>query len=238
MMIFPDIYLLSGFPFQLHQNVSGIDFPEENRMVLIDTGLDETDRRQIQETMKIWGLEKRRISDVFLTHAHFDHAGNAFWFEKAGAHVWAGEADADSIEKGDVHTIFFAYGKPFPTCQKVRRLKDGEKILLNDSCKLNCFYTPGHTKGSMCYEFVGKGKKILFTGDFLQAGEEDGSVRMGIRVDPGYSFKEYLSSVKRMMNVESKAVLPGHFRPYLKPAFELMQAAYRELLVNREKYKD
>ena len=237
-MIFPDIYLLSGFPFQIHQNVYGIDFPEENRMVLIDTGLDETDRIQIQETMKTWGLEKRQISDVFLTHAHFDHAGNAFWFEKAGAHVWAGEADADSIEKGDVHTIFFAYGKPFPTCQKVRRLKDGEKILLNDSCKLNCFYTPGHTKGSMCYEFVGKGKKILFTGDFLQAGEEDGSVRMGIRVDPGYSFKEYLSSVKRMMNVESKAVLPGHFRPYLKPAFGLMQAAYRELLVNREKYKD
>lgn len=237
-MIFPDIYLLSGFPFQIHQNVYGIDFPEENRMVLIDTGLDETDRIQIQETMKTWELEKRKISDVFLTHAHFDHAGNAFWFEKAGAHVWAGEADADSIEKGDVHTIFFAYGKPFPTCQKVRRLKDGEKILLNDSCKLNCFYTPGHTKGSMCYEFVGKGKKILFTGDFLQAGEEDGSVRMGIRVDPGYSFKEYLSSVKRMMNVESKAVLPGHFRPYLKPAFGLMQAAYRELLVNREKYKD
>ena len=68
-------------------------------MVLIDTGLDETDRIQIQETMKTWGLEKRQISDVFLTHAHFDHAGNAFWFEKAGAHVWAGEADADSIEK-------------------------------------------------------------------------------------------------------------------------------------------
>lgn len=44
MMIFPDIYLLSGFPFQIHQNVYGIDFPEENRMVLIDTGLDETDR--------------------------------------------------------------------------------------------------------------------------------------------------------------------------------------------------
>ena len=237
-MIFPDIYLLSGFPFQIHQNVYGIDFPEENRMVLIDTGLDETDRTQIQETMKTWGLEKRKISDVFLTHAHFDHAGNAFWFEKAGAHVWAGEADADSIEKGDVHTIFFAYGKPFPTCQKVRRLKDSEKILLSDSCKLNCIHTPGHTKGSMCYEFVGKGKRILFTGDFLQAGEEDGSVRMGIRVDPGYSFKEYLSSVKRMMNVESKAVLPGHFRPYLKPAFGLMQAAYRELLVNREKYKD
>ena len=146
--------------------------------------------------------------------------------------------DADSIEKGDDHTIFFAYGKPFPTCQRVRRLKDSEKILLSDSCKLNCFHTPGHTKGSMCYEFVGKGKRILFTGDFLQAGEEDGSVRMGIRVDPGYSFKEYLSSVKRMMNVESKAVLPGHFRPYLKPAFGLMQAAYRELLVNREKYKN
>ena len=41
-----------------------------------------------------------------------------------------------------------------------------------------------------------------------------------------------------MMKVESKAVLPGHFRPYLKPASWLMQAAYREMLVNREKYKD
>ena len=67
-MIFPDIYLLSGFPFQLHQNVYGIDFPEENRMVLIDTGLDETDRRQIQETMKIWGAGEetnlRCVSDT------------------------------------------------------------------------------------------------------------------------------------------------------------------------------
>ena len=58
MMIFPDIYLLSGFPFQLHQNVYVIDFPEENRIVLIDTGLDETDRRQIQEIMKIWGWRR------------------------------------------------------------------------------------------------------------------------------------------------------------------------------------
>lgn len=169
-MIFPDIYLLSGFPFQLHQNVYGIDFPEENRMVLIDTGLDEADRRQIQETMKIWGLEKRRISDVFLTHAHFDHAGNAFWFEKNGARIWAGEADAASIENGDEHTIAFAYGKKFPVCQKVERLKDGEKISLSDSCELICFHTPGHTAGSMCYELVGKGEKVLFTGDFMHEG--------------------------------------------------------------------
>lgn len=238
MMIFPDVYLLSGFAFQLHQNVYGIDFPEENRMVLIDTGLDETDRRQTQETMKIWGLEKRRISDVFLTHAHFDHAGNAFWFEKNGARIWAGEADAASIENGDEHTIAFAYGKKFPVCQKVERLKDGEKISLSDSCELICFHTPGHTAGSMCYELVGKGEKVLFTGDFMQAGEEDGNARPGIRVDPGYSYKEYLSSVRKMMKVESKAVLPGHFRPYLKPASWLMQAAYREMLVNREKYKD
>ena len=175
---------------------------------------------------------------MFLTHAHFDHAGNAFWFEKNGARIWAGEADAASIENGDEHTIAFAYGKKFPVCQKVERLKDGEKISLSDPCELICFHTPGHTAGSMCYELVGKGEKVLFTGDFMQAGEEDGSARPGIRVDPGYSYKEYLSAVRKMMKVESKAVLPGHFRPYLKPASWLMQAAYREMLVNREKYKD
>ena len=68
MMIFPDIYLLSGFPFQLHQNVYGIDFPEENRMVLIDTGLDEADRRQIQENYENLGAGEetnlRCVSDT------------------------------------------------------------------------------------------------------------------------------------------------------------------------------
>lgn len=56
----------------------------------------------------------------------------------------------------------------------MERLKDGEKISLSDS-ELICFHTPGHTAGSMCYELVGKGEKVLFTGDFMQAGEEDGS---------------------------------------------------------------
>lgn len=238
MEIYPNIYLLSGFPFQLHQNVYGIDFPKENRMVLIDAGLDETDRRQIEKTRKTWGLEQRRISDVFLTHSHFDHAGNAYWFEKVGAHIWAGDADAISVEQGDEHTIAYAYGGEFPTCHKVQGMMDGMTISLNASSDLTCFHTPGHTPGSMCYEFACKEKKILFTGDFIMVGEEDGTVRMGIRVDPGYSYEAYLASVKKMMTVESDAVLPGHFRPYLKPANVLMQAAYREMLVNREKYKD
>lgn len=78
--------------------------------------------------MKIWGLEKRRISDVFLTHAHFDHAGNAFWFEKNGARIWAGEADAASIENGDEHTIAFAYGKNFQSVRKWSGLRMGKKF--------------------------------------------------------------------------------------------------------------
>lgn len=238
MMILPDIYLLSGFAYQIHQNVYGIDIPKENRLVLIDCGLDEEDRKVIRQTEEIWGLTGRKVTEVFLTHSHFDHAGNAAFFEREGAVLYAGARDAESIEAGDEHTITFAYAREFPACQSVRRLNDGDTVTLAPDYELRCFHTPGHTPGSMCYELSHRGRKTLFTGDFLQAGEEDGSVRLGIRVDAGYCYRDLLSSVRRMMKNESGSLLAGHFRPYLRPARELIQAAYRELLVNRDRYSD
>lgn len=236
-MVLPDIYLLSGFAFQIHQNVYAIAIHEEKRLVLIDCGLDEQDLEQMQYTMRVWGIDEYQISDVFLTHAHFDHAGNAAYFEAQGAVIHAGMLDAESVETGDAHTIGFAYGRKFPVCRQVEKRTDGDLICLQKDSIVRCCHTPGHTPGSMCYEVTHNGRRVLFTGDFVQTGDTDGSAVIGVRVDESYSYEACLASVRRMERTESEALLPGHFRPYLKPACRLIQAAHRELLVNRDKYR-
>ena len=236
MQILPDIYLMSGFAFRIHQNVYGIDVPEEKKLFLVDCGLGEEDLEQIRLSQRLWKLEDRRIEAVFVTHSHFDHGGNAAAYEAAGSRIYAGE-DGESLLSGDEHTIDFAYGRPFPVCREVHKLQDGERIMLGEGYELRCHYTPGHTPGSVCYELNHKGIKSIFTGDFIQAGEFGEDVRLGVKVDIGYSYKDYLDSMRKMMRIEADAVLPGHFHPWITGGGRIFQLAYRELLVNRERYE-
>lgn len=236
MQIFPNIYLMSGFAYQRHQNFYGIDIPKENRLVLVDCGLDENDLAVMESVKKAWNLKERKISDVFVTHAHFDHSGNAYWFEQRGSRISAGE-DGKSLLSGDEHTIDFAYQRAFPICRNVKILKDQETIVLAPGYTMKCHFSPGHTRGSVCYELLYGDKHIWFTGDMVQTGEEIGQVRIGIKVDSGYDYEQYRESMKKMKNAVCDAVLPGHYEPYLCSGSGLFQIAYRELLANRDKYR-
>lgn len=237
MKLMPGVYLLSGYAYQLHPNVYGITIPQEKRIVLIDCGLGEEDIRMIESVMGKWGLCDYKITDVFLTHSHFDHAGNAAYFEASGAHIYAGP-DADSVMTGDEHTIYYSYGRGFPVCRKAEKLQDQESISLSPAQKLICYYTPGHTRGSVCYGLRQDGKEVLFTGDFVQTARAVGQAELGIKVDTGYDYEAYCRSLQRMKEVACSAVLPGHYGPYLGDGRVLLQRAYREILVNRTKYFD
>lgn len=236
MKILPDIYLLSGFAWQRHQNVYGIDFPQEKRLVLVDCGLDEEDLAVMDRARELWRLTDRQVSHVFVTHAHFDHAGNASWFEAQGARILAGK-DGKSLVSGDEHTIDYAYQRHFPVCRNVTILSDGECVRLDSDRYIICHETPGHTEGSVCFELCCGQRRVWFTGDFVQTDEKPDRARLGIKVDSGYSYEQYLISMGRMKNVESDAVLPGHYAPYLKSGSGLFQAAYRELLTGRDQYR-
>lgn len=236
MQIFPNIYLLSGFAWQRHQNFYGIDIPRKNQLVLVDCGLDEEDLTVMEQARMLWGLANRKISHVFITHSHFDHAGNAAWLEKQGARILAG-MDGKSLLSGDEHTIDFAYQRPFPVCREVTILRDGEHMQLDCDCQIICHAAPGHTDGSVCYELCRGGQHLWFTGDFVQTGGQPGQARLGIKVDSSYSYEKYLLSMRRLKNVNCDAVFPGHYAPYLGRGSGLFQAAYRELLAGRNRYR-
>lgn len=99
---------------------------------------------------------------VLLTHSHFDHILGAEKIrELYGAEIMIGKHDEEGL-KDTVLSLsdrFRAHQKPFSADIL---LNDGDIIDLND-ISFKVIFTPGHTKGGVCYLCEDK----LFSGDTL-----------------------------------------------------------------------
>ncbi len=90
-----------------------------------------------------------RITQIWNTHHHFDHAGgNERLKAMTGAKVVAPAADKHRIPAGDVW------------------VSDGDGVALGES-RAQVFETPGHTLGHIVYHFAAD--RIAFVGDTLFA---------------------------------------------------------------------
>ena len=139
---------------------------------------------------------------ILLTHGHFDHILGVKEFKaKTHAKVYAGADEAELLKDPAINAS-----------ERVRRpeiiIPD---VLLNDKEKVNIadlsfevIFTPGHTKGSVCYYFKEAG--ILISGDTLF--EES----VGRCDFPTGSESALLASItKRLMVLPDETnVYPGH----------------------------
>ncbi len=141
----------------------------ENRIILIDTGISsrETGKKNgIQDWIspdKILlkaGVSPKSITEIILTHYHFDHAGGLDLFPNAK--IYIRPSDWESLKRSDW----------FPGLK--RNLLDKEKtkkvVLLESSLEIfsnfRILFTGGHTAGSVAVEwFRDRGQRILITGD-------------------------------------------------------------------------
>ena len=107
MQLLRDIYRISGADYGENGNVYAVNCGDE--IVLIDSGYDEIQQETAMRSLAYWGLSDIPITGVLFTHCHLDHTGNAGFYEKKGARLYAGEADADAIMKFDDRCIEFGF---------------------------------------------------------------------------------------------------------------------------------
>lgn len=230
MKLSPNIYLLSGFCYGIHQNVYGITTPE-NTLILVDTGTDEQDWRMITQNIRFWGLEGRKIAYVLITHSHYDHCGNAHILRDAGAQIIAGDLDAQGIECGDERTIPYAFARPFPVCKVDQIVHGGQKLTL-DGLTFTCHHVPGHSAGSMVYALALDGVDVMFTGDFIRVGNNCEEGKLGWTGAEDFDPQAYLASLKKMLSYPVDFVLGGHFQPCLTNGREIVKSAYKNALLH------
>jgi glyoxylase-like metal-dependent hydrolase (beta-lactamase superfamily II) len=227
-----DVYLLSGHSYGLHPNVYGIVLPGRQGIALVDTGLNNEDRVMIEKNIAYWDLTCLPVTHVLITHSHFDHAGNAFYFKQKGAVILAGDGDAQGIAAGDERTINYAYPMPFPACEADQILHDMDRLDLR-GLVVTCHLAPGHSRGSVVYEMTLEGRNVLFTGDFLMAAQDCVHGLTGIPVGEDYDPAAYLASLRKIRQLKADVILGGHGQPALEKGNFIINSAYRNMLANR-----
>ncbi|MBE7083049.1 MAG: MBL fold metallo-hydrolase [Clostridiales bacterium] len=165
---------------------------EDNRAIVIDSGENYKKVKQVESECGF------KIEAVLLTHAHFDHAGNAKKLQNDGAKIYVSKIDAKKLLNDD--NLSKDFGREFEYLTADYTFEDGEILKIFD-IEIKVILTPGHTDGSACF-LVGN---MLFTGDtlFLESvGRTD--FKTGNR-------RELVNSVKKLFALNGDySVYPGH----------------------------
>lgn len=104
----------------------------------------------------------KKPAALLLTHGHWDHIAAVLDFRRAGAATYMREEDAKMLR--EEWSMAREMDRPvmsgsFPDYF----VKDGETLKFGDM-KFTVIHTPGHSKGSCCYDLD---SKYLFSGDTL-----------------------------------------------------------------------
>lgn len=198
-----------------------------NLTYLIDCGpegaaiIDPTYESEVERTLANaakCGFPREKIRWILNTHCHYDHAMASAAFQRGGAQIAAGAADADHIEKGSRVTAYYMMeslndpkrsgaGKGFPKSPVALRLVDGEELKLGNKI-FHVIATPGHTPGSVCFLLQVDGKNLLFTGDTVLY-----DARLGWQGNPYADNAAYLASLEKLatFKIEPRRSDPFHF---------------------------
>jgi len=198
------------------------------RNLLVDTGffLPEC-TAALDEGMARLGL-KPEDTDVFLTHLHSDHAGNARYLQDKGCRILMGAADYAIISRpsqvrwtrSGQHAI--DEGMPWDHMDRMRRTNSEVSVTSGDfdavqftdgdrfSCAgrgLECVLTPGHTPGHMC--LYDPESKTMLLGDHVLF---DISPNITFWIDVADPLGDYLNSLRALGRFDIQRALPGHRR--------------------------
>ena len=205
---------------------------------LFDAGITFMGPSYLREIRRYLGDESR-LQWVFITHAHFDHAGSVPYLRRhiPGLEVAASRLAADIFKKPNAvnlirslsldyeeqhRTLFGNENVFFDGLEVDRILEDGETVDLGGRWSFRVISTPGHTRDGISFYFPGI--KALICGE--AAGVPD----RNFRIHPEFlaSYRDYVASLEKLAALDVEIIMLSHHyvltgqeaRGYLKASLE------------------
>jgi len=163
-----------------------------NRLTLIDTGMGNKQGDKFFGYYSLWGghtidkslakhgFSRDDVTDVFLTHLHFDHVGGAIQWNKdrtgyepafKNAHFWTNDSHWEWATKPNAREKASFLSENILPMQKSGQLKfiqrpDGD-FLEKSELGFGIFFADGHTEKQMLPQIEYNGKTIIYAADML-----------------------------------------------------------------------
>lgn len=163
-----------------------------NRLILIDTGMGDKQSAKFYSYYFLWGndtldtslaahgFHRNDITDVFMTHLHFDHCGGSVQWNKdktgyetafKNAHFWSNKNHWQwAVEPNRREVASFLKENILPM-EESGQLKftavPEQRILKNSDLGFDIFFANGHTEKQMIPMINYKGNTICFMADLL-----------------------------------------------------------------------
>lgn len=163
-----------------------------NRLILIDTGMGNKQSEKffgyyylwgddsMDTSLKKYGFHRDDITDVFMTHLHFDHCGGSIQWnsDKTGyepafknAYFWSNKNHWDWATKPNNREKASFLKENIIPMEASGQLKftnlPEQDLLKNSSLGFDIFFANGHTEKQMIPIINYKGKTICFMADLL-----------------------------------------------------------------------
>jgi glyoxylase-like metal-dependent hydrolase (beta-lactamase superfamily II) len=205
--IFPGVHLIGSgrFRYTHATNCNIYAVVGQHTTALIDTG-SGFGTRSVLDSLENHGIAPGEMALALHTHSDWDHARGACAIARAtGCTVAIHELGRERLESGP----WLGVGQPAPPEVTFEPVDVG--MVLQDELEidlggrlLRVLHTPGHSPDSVCFELNLEGRRILFSGDTVEAAGKPGISTAST------DFGAYRDSVLALAEREIDALLPGH----------------------------
>ncbi len=132
----------------------------EGRTILLDVGAFGM-RKPLERRLNEFSVNPEDVTDVVLTHAHYDHIVNFTLFPKA--RIWIGEIEMDwaAAQPPGFNPLPELYVQELVRSKQLTKVTSGQEFIPG----IYAYAVPGHTPGHLLFVLNNGGQDILFTGD-------------------------------------------------------------------------
>jgi glyoxylase-like metal-dependent hydrolase (beta-lactamase superfamily II) len=175
------------------------------RVALLDVGAFGV-RRELRAQLTAHGVSPEDVTDVILTHAHYDHAVNFVLFPNA--RVWIGDAELRwaAAQPPGFNPLPELYVRELVAHPRLRRIQPGEAPLPG----LIAVDAAGHTPGHLYFVLDAHPVPVIFTGDAAKNRAELLSLAVDQSEDHDQSRSTLESIWSRWRSVPGTLLVPGH----------------------------
>ncbi len=178
------------------------------RVALIDAGSFGM-RKLILERLAARGLQPADVTDLILTHSHYDHSVNWTLLRHARIVIGGVELDWSLREPWGETPVPELYMETLATWPTLARAGHGDEVLPG----LRAHLAAGHTPGCLVYVLEGADSDVIFTGDAAKNRAEMVSRSTDMTYDANVS-RTTIDMIWRLWQRRPGSILvPGHDLP-------------------------